>query len=233
MQSLKRFALVAAALALAGCSTMSHQQITDLKRSDGRIRVLLMPVDVELTSLTAAGVPEPKADWTEAAREHLLAALREEKEARGINVIAFEPHEIDEPRRQTIDQIVKLHEAVGEAILTHQYGLASRLPTKRGHFDWTLGPAVRMLREEYGADYALFVSVRDSYIGWGRAAFMLVAAAFTLPTLGGTQTGFASLVDLETGDIVWFNRLMRITGDLRTAEAARETAQTLLSGLPP
>jgi hypothetical protein len=219
--------------ALAGCSTVSHRQIAELKRPDGRARVLVMPVDVELSSLTAGGVPEPKGDWTEAARAHLLAALREENKSRGLDVITFEPHDGDEQRSEAIHQIVKVHEAVGEAILTYQYGLATRLPTKRGHFDWTLGPAVRMLREEYGADYALFVSVRDSYVGWGRAAFMLVAAAFTLPTLGGTQTGFASLVDLETGDIVWFNRLMRLTGDLRSADAARETARTLLSSLPP
>jgi hypothetical protein len=191
-----------------------------------------MPVDVELTALSASGVAEPKGDWTVAAREHLAAALREENAAHGLDLVAFEPHETDDARRDTIHQIVKLHDAVGEAILTHQYGLAARLPTKRGHFDWTLGPAVRVLKEEYGADYALFVSLRDSYVGWGRAAYMLVAAAFTLPTLGGTQTGFASLVDLETGDVVWFNRLMRLNGDLRTAETARETARTLLSDLP-
>jgi hypothetical protein len=49
---------------------------------------------------------------------------------------------------------------------------------------------------------------------------------------GGSQVGFVSLVDLETGNIVWFNRLARRSGDLRTAESAREVAQTLLEGLP-
>jgi hypothetical protein len=34
--------------------------------------------------------------------------------------------------------------------------------------------------------------------------------------MGGVQSGFASLVDLRTGDIVWFNQLGRATGDLRS-----------------
>jgi hypothetical protein len=41
--------------------------------------------------------------------------------------------------------------------------------------------------------------------------------------------GFASLVDLETGDIVWFNRLARAHGDLRTPDAAAETVKALVS----
>ena len=46
---------------------------------------------------------------------------------------------------------------------------------------------------------------------------------------GGTQVGFASVVDLKTGDIVWFNRLLRPQGDLRTPEAAAETVRALVS----
>jgi hypothetical protein len=41
--------------------------------------------------------------------------------------------------------------------------------------------------------------------------------------------GFASLVDLKTGDIVWFNRLVRAQGDLRTPAAAAETVKALVS----
>jgi hypothetical protein len=46
---------------------------------------------------------------------------------------------------------------------------------------------------------------------------------------GGSQVGFASVVDLKTGDIVWFNRLVRGAGDLRTPEAAAETVKALVS----
>ncbi len=49
---------------------------------------------------------------------------------------------------------------------------------------------------------------------------------------GGQQVGFASLVDLETGDIVWFNRLVSGVGDLRTAEPARAAVDDLLADFP-
>jgi len=49
---------------------------------------------------------------------------------------------------------------------------------------------------------------------------------------GGTQRGFASLVDLRTGDVVWYNRLLRAKGDMRNAKGARETADALLRGFP-
>jgi hypothetical protein len=75
--------------------------------------------------------------------------------------------------------------------------------------------------------------VRDSYATTLRTALIVTAALFTTPMLGGAQSGFVSLVDLETGDIVAFNRLWRPSGDLRNEVAAQETAEKLVSGLPP
>ena len=49
-----------------------------------------------------------------------------------------------------------LREAVGETILIHKYLPGYQLPTKVGRFDWTLGDHVKALREQHGADYALF-----------------------------------------------------------------------------
>ena len=34
-------------------------------------KVVIMPTDIELFSITAGGIPEPKADWTEAAARRL------------------------------------------------------------------------------------------------------------------------------------------------------------------
>ena len=49
---------------------------------------------------------------------------------------------------------------------------------------------------------------------------------------GGSQIGYASLVDLNDGRIVWFNDLRRASGDLREAEPAKETVEVLLKGFP-
>lgn len=230
---MRRFLFViVAAVALAACQTTSFQQVANLKRPDGQPRIALMPVDVELYELSAGGIPEPMAEWTAAARENLSAALRAEKAARGIRYLEFDESKASPAAADELHQVAKLHGAVGRAILQHQYIEQQKLPSKHGRFDWTLGPSVRLLKEATGADYALFAHVNDSYTSTGRAVVIVAAALLGVGVRGGQQIGFASLVDLETGDIVWFNRLARGTGDLRTAAPAREVAKTLLTGLP-
>jgi hypothetical protein len=232
---LRRFFLFAVlgALALGGCATQSHQQITALKRTEvQQPRILLMPLNVELSELTAAGVLEPKADWTTAAHTHIVAALRAENGKRSVQMMEFAEDKAPADRRDDLLQLNKLHGVVGRSIMMHQYVDQFVLPTKQGKFEWSLGPSTRTLKDVYGADYALFVFVRDSYSSAGRAAMIFVGAILGVAVPGGAQVGFASLVDLETGNVVWFNRLARAAGDLRTEQAANETVQLLIADLP-
>jgi hypothetical protein len=226
-------AVVLGAATLAGCATQSHQQITTLKRAgDQPPRIVLMPLNVELSEMSAAGMLEPRADWTTAANQHIVTALRAEKTARNIHMAEFDENRAPAEKRDDLLQLTKLHGAVGHSIVLHQYVQQLALPTKEGKFDWSLGPGTRALKEAYDADYALFVFVRDSYASAGRAAMIVVGALLGIGVPGGAQVGFASLIDLETGNVVWFNRLQRPAGDLRTEPAARETVQTLIAGLP-
>ena len=109
---------------------------------------------------------------------------------------------------------------------------ASGLPSLGDSPQWSLGEDVRVLRGRTGADYALFVYVRDSYASDARKVVMVAGLAMGAAILGGLQEGFASLVDLRTGEIVWFNELGRLTGDLRSAEPAAETVKVLLTEFP-
>jgi hypothetical protein len=128
---------------------------------------------------------------------------------------------------------VGLHAAVaGSIALHHSVGGVWALPTKAGLLDWSFGDAMQPLRAKTGARYALFVWVRDSYASAERKAAMVALALLGVGLSGGTQIGYASLVDLETGRVVWFNRLMRPTGDLREAAPAKESIDALLSGFP-
>lgn len=192
-------------------------------------RVLLMPADIELSELSAGGIPFPKAEWTEAAKGHVSVALDEFLKARNATLMAYETPPDLSPEAHRQGQIIKLHDAVGKAVLAHKFSPASALPTVRDKFDYTLGKGVRVLG---GADYALFVYIRDSYASAERAAAMIFGLLLGVGLPGGVQVGFASLVDLETGDIVWFNRLISETGDLRTLEPAKKTVENLLSGFP-
>jgi hypothetical protein len=215
---------------LAGCVQNHHRLTENLVRAgDKPPRILVLPVDAELSELSFGGMPTIRQDWTVAARENMNQALYAglaEKKAQ----VTFHNGDVDD---DDLAKILRLHAAVGRSIQIHQYEGPQKLPTKQGKFEWTLGPSISRLAEKTGADYVLFVYVRDSYSGPGRVAAQVIAAAvFGVPIQGGVQQGFASLVDLKSGEFVWYNRLQRTAGDLRTAEPAKETIAFLLESMP-
>jgi hypothetical protein len=229
----RTFLALALAAILAACQVPQHVEMTkELKRSSAESRIVLMPVNIELSELSAGGVLEPKADWTEAAKAHLTAAFREEQSARGSRLIDYDESQAPAERRDNLRQLFKLYGTVGQAIFNHQFAGPLRLPTKADGFNWSLGPSMRAMRDQYGADYALLTYVRDSYSSSGRQALKILGALAGIGISGGVQIAFMSLVDLDTGDIVWFSRVIKTTGDLRTADGARSEARGLLEGFP-
>ena len=219
-------------LLLSACATQSFEAIDKLERDRGEASILLLPTDIELSELTAGGTTEPNALWTENAEQHVAEQMRlflKEQAIQFKDVTAQAKLSVLPDEEQ---ELIKLHGLVGASILQHQYSPALGLPHKNGAFDWTLGSDVRMLGSRYDSDYGLFVYVRDSYTSAGRAAVILVGALLGVGVQGGVQIGYASLVDLNTGEIVWFNRLARGTGDLRSPDTARETVSMLLDTLP-
>ncbi len=191
-------------------------------------QLLVLPADMELFSISAGGVQEPRADWTESAQKHFAQALQQRRARLGRNIA-----ELPLAQAEAFSDLTALHRAVADAIyMHHSRGGSMKLPTKAGQLDWSLGDAVRPLREKTGADYALFTWIRDSYASSERKAVMLGMALLGSLTLGGEQVGYASLVDLKTGRIVWFNELGRLWGDLRDEQSALETVDALLTGFP-
>ena len=232
MTSARRLTRISFALlfvfGLSACATPSLK-FSDSLGAPGEDRtILLMPLDVELSTLRASGIAEPNATWTKAAKAHLDDALTEFLASRDAAFIKYNLDTVDEERSSIQSQVQKLYPAVGGSIFLHK-GPAQQLylPTKAETFDYTLGPGVRQLRKGQDARYGLFIHIRDSYATAGRIAVNLL--------IGGrraAQVGYASLVDLETGDIVWFNYLLRATGDLREMDGARETLGVILTDFP-
>ena len=202
------------------------------QRAPGTVRVVVMPPDVQLSELTVGGLLEPKADWTEQGRQHVFAALEGHLQTKKATVVPYQQPANGGEDEAADDQLIKLHDAVGGAILVHKYLPVLALPTKGDRFDWTLGSSVKDLQARTGADYALFVFFRDSYASAGRVALIVGAAILGVGVPGGQQVGFGSLVDLRTGDLLWFNRLINPAGDLRTPEPAMKAVDTLLVQLP-
>ena len=97
------------------------------------------------------------------------------------------------------------------------------------------GVWIKIAKKATGADYALYTWVRDGYASAERQATMAAIAILSLGRAipgGGQQTAYASLVDLNSGRILWFNRIQRGSGDLRDADRAEETLDTLLAKFP-
>ncbi len=226
------FAVLCLSHVLAACAqTKSCVHDAVPAKPQGSVQILLVEPDVEVAELTAAGLLIPHAEWTQRAQGNINAALSGLMTQKQAQLVLYEPPDglaADHPHTQ----LLKLHSAVGQAILTHKYTPGFDLPTKQDKFDWSLGSDVQTLRDVYDADYALFIFFRDSFSTGGRVALIMAAAVFGVGVPGGQQVGFASLVDLNTGNILWFNTLASGFGDLREPDSAEEATEALFDEIP-
>jgi hypothetical protein len=147
---------------------------------------------------------------------------------------------------ETVAELERLHYAVGQSIALHRYS-GRYLPTKRGKgLDWTLGEDAVRLGQRTGMDYALFLYAEDSFASTGRVALQVLGIAgcfvgFCAPNIGGGgQFAYASLVDLRSGEVVWFNVVQTGTqvaginiGDIRTPEGSAKLVERLLGRMKP
>jgi len=196
-------------------------------------RVVLFPPSVSVYEIGAGGQAALRQEWSDAATGFVVSALDAALAAGRVSVIKYQPPEVAE-RRATHLQVTKVHALVAQTITRHEYGgdkLA--LPSMAGRFDWSVGPGADVIRQDNGdADYALFVEFIEGHSSGGRVAMNVAAAVLGGRIVHGMQTGIASLVDLRTGDVVWFHRNRESSGDLRTSDGARKAVGALLRALP-
>lgn len=217
---------------MAACaSPQGLQQGNLFEQSTEDRSILLMPIDVEVSTLTAGGLNEPNAEWTTQASRNLETAVILFGAARNVTLVDYA-----EPVQGSADgllhtEIRALHRAVGDSIRIHKFGPIG-LPTKAEVFDWSLGPEVQTLRDQSNADYALFMVARDSFSSGGRVALQIAASIVGIGVQGGTQVAYISLIDLNTGDVSWFNYNLQATGDIRNPEGAALLVEKLLKTLP-
>ena len=238
----RSFILVsAAALALAGCVQTRQYADVEFTPPQGDYDLIVMRPNVDVGIITTGGLVEPRADWTEQARGHLLHALREQQAGRGGRTMILETREgVPGVPADKIADLERLFTAVGSSIIIHRYqGL--HLPTKRRQgIDWTLGQDAVEFGRATGMEYALFLHAQDNFASTGRTAIQVLGIAgcfigFCAPQGGGGQAAYASLVDLRTGDVVWFNLLQTGSqlpgvrfGDIRTPDGAAQMVERLL-----
>lgn len=234
---------------LAGCATQPPLIEPDPAWEPVRsATVLVIPPDSRIARVTLGGMEEERADWSREARAELQDALATRLNWQGVSTVSYPSHGDVIPWRPEDAPLVAMHEVVGVSILASE-----RLPTQRArrpHLDYSLGGAVKRLREDFGADYALFVQCRASYPSEGRVAIGVMAVLAGRSVHMGSVFGFASLVDLADGKVIWFSAPLNgsgarrgfgfglpppqliATADVREPDGAAAVADLLLAGVP-
>jgi hypothetical protein len=238
---------VAASLATSGC--VQTRQFADLQFAppQGDYKLLVLRPDVQVSSVTTGGLPEPRADWTEQARANVIAALRAQQADRGGKTLIMDRRDsLPGVTAEQVANMERLNAAVSQSVALHKY-LGYDLPTKRRRgLEYTLGQEAIEFGRKTGYDYALFMHAEDSFASGGRVALQVLGIAgcfigFCAPNIGGAgQFAYASLVDLRTGEVVWFNVLQAGSqiagikmGDIRSPEGATQMVDRLLGRMKP
>ena len=232
---------------LSACVQMKQYADVQFTPPQGAYKLLVLRPDVTVSSLTTGGMAEPRADWTEQARGRIVNAVRAQQAGHGGEVkILDRRNQLQGVSEQEVAEVERLFYAVGQSIVLHKY-LGEYLPTKRGKgLDWTLGEDAVRLGQKTGYDYALFMHAEDEVASRGRVALGMLGIAgcfvgFCAPNVGGaTQLDYAGLVDLKTGEVVWFNVVLAKSevpgidfGDLRSQKGAEQMVDRLLGRMKP
>lgn len=228
-------------LSLSGLSSAAAQERTatkegfELPANSGK-KILVFRPAVSVGEQSTGGLFEPNADWTDKARANIDSALTKQQISLG-NIVVTPPEAFGE-QAQLVSEYTNLFGAVAEAVVNYQFFTGNRLPTKKrdnkaGIFDWSLGNGVSKLPGAGDADYALFIYNRDAYGSTGRKLLQVVALLGPgIAVKSGEHIGYAGLVDLKTGDLLWLNADAAMGGDVREIEGAEKRVGQLLEEFP-
>ncbi|HEU4968902.1 hypothetical protein [Sphingomonas sp.] len=194
------------------------------------VKILVFRPDVKVGSQSAGGVVTPNAEWTASARKLLGEALVAAKPG-GSSEVVFMPELVGDNASVLADYRA-LFKGVALTVLQHRLFKGNRLPTKITGFEYTLGSGVSRLGELGGGDYGLFIYTEDAFGSTGRKLLQLFAAGAGVGVQSGVHIGYAGLVDLKTGDLVWINADFRMGGDVREPDGAAKRVAQLMEDFP-
>lgn len=237
------FTWIAAAMALltfASVPAMAQERTAvkqgfELAPNSGK-RILVFRPSVSVGAQSTGGMFEPNAEWTAQAKTNIQASL-EELQARLGNEVIVAPEAYGDDA-QVVEEHMALFAAVSQAVIEYQFFVGNRLPTKKRDnkddiFDWSLGDGVSRLPGADQADYGLFIYNKDAYGSTGRKILQVVALLGPgIAVKSGEHVGYAGLVDLKTGELLWLNADGAMGGDVREVEGSQKRVSQLLEEFP-
>lgn len=242
MSNIHRMILAAIAVLLFASAPVAYAQERTAVKKDFELEtqsgktILVLDPSVSVGAQSTGGMFEPNAEWTEQAEANIQASLEKFQSKLGNSVIVA-PEAYGEDA-QDLQEHMALFAAVAEAVIEYQFFIGNRLPTKKrdnreDEFEWSLGPSVANLPGADQADYALFIYNKDAYGSTGRKVLQVVAILGAgISVTSGEHKGYAGLVDLKTGDLLWLNADGQMGGDVRELDGSEKRVRQLLEEFP-
>lgn len=198
----------------------------------GSAKIMLMRPSVKVGEQSTGGMFEPNADWTLQSKDNLSKAIAVIQNQLGNSVVAY--GESVGGDTALLSEYQSLFSTVASSVIEFQFFPGNRLPTKKraNSFEWTLGSDIQKLPGLETVDYVLFITTEDHFGSTGRKALQLFAALAGVGVTSGVHKGFAGLVDVKTGDLVWLNADLQMGGDVRTEDGAQKRVAQLFEGFP-
>lgn len=224
------------AIFLAGCAQplpqyRVHHSFIESPQTRAPRKVLVLPVDVVIKEVTAGGVAEEVPDWSRKGSANVLAALTKQLRSGGTNrakLQLLDTPKLPEADTKAIQQHLALYRRVAATVFSVTYGERA-WPQKIYRFDYTLGNGLKSVAGRTGADSAILLMGEDSVSTAGRK----LAALFLDSVSYGHSYLTAAIVNLNTGDILWFNYAYQYkSADLREPDDAAKLVAQLFEEYP-
>lgn len=207
--------LVIVLLTLNGCSVKSVRQSNQYPLFIQETKVIaIMPPDLYINQITAGKQIELMDEWTDQAKEMITEALKESFGNRNEYEIKFIDKDwLKENHKALWKDYSSLYSTVAKTLMMHAMDQGPhRFPTKKDHFDYTLGVGVSELAQVVGADMLFFIYGEEYYSTKGKMASEFFAFAALAALSGGTaivlptvvpDAIYFSVVNGHTGQIEW------------------------------
>jgi hypothetical protein len=221
---------------LAAHSSAAAQEKTGVRDGfelqPGTAKILLLEPSVRVGSQSTGGMFEPNADWTKQARENIEREIARIQGSLGNEVTRLEFD--GSPVTAPLQRYHALFGAVAGSVIEYQFFAGNRLPSKKREksFNWTMGSEIKNLAALKSFDYILLIRTKDAYGSTGRKLLQFAAALGGIGVTSGEHVGYAGLVDVKTGDLVWLNADVQMGGDVRDPAGAAKRVKQLLEGFP-
>jgi len=180
---------------------------------------------------------EKVEEWGRQASGNVAKSLRTQLQSRpGVRIVTLPSLTRDEQQR--VDQHRALYDQVAAAAFEHTMGKAGENPNvwphKQSHFDYTLGNGLKFLKAKTGADAAIFAVGADQVSTGGRKAAHALGAIVGIHVDLGYSFLTIGFIDLNTGDVLWFDYEYYGNGDrdMRDAGDVDGIVQSILENYP-